>query len=115
MLPNFIYYFQLSKILQTIMTNRERMPCFDPREVMFLTNQWDIIDNEEASSDDETDSGSDKEDQHTQTWNLIQRKLSNGWGWFNVENVFRISLKQVKLYMCMHIFLLPVKVSPRSC
>lgn len=91
-----IHEERLSKILHTIMNNREKMPCFDPREVMFLTNQWDIIDNEEASSDDEEDSGSDKEDQHTQTWNLIQRKLSNGWGWFNVENVFRISLKQVE-------------------
>lgn len=76
------------------MDNRDKMPCFDPREVMFLTNQWDIIDNDDPSSGEDEDSESKSEDQHTQTWNLIQRKLEKGWVGFNVENVFRISLKQ---------------------
>ncbi|XP_063437683.1 uncharacterized protein LOC134718824 isoform X2 [Mytilus trossulus] len=88
-----IHEDRLSKILKTIMDNRENMPCFDPREVMFLTNQWDIIDNDDPVSDE--DSENEEDDQQTQTWKLIQSKLSKGWGWFNVENVFRISLKQV--------------------
>lgn len=76
-----------------IMENRENMPCFDPRDVMFLTNQWDTIDNDDPLSDDEVS-------QLTQTWNFIKEKLDNEWGWLNVENVFRISLKQVN-YLCI--------------
>lgn len=91
-----IHEDRLSKILKTIMDNRENMPCFDPREVMFLTNQWDIIDNDDPLSDDDEDDEIEEDDQQTQTWKLIQSKLSKGWGWFNVENVFRISLKQVE-------------------
>lgn len=70
------------------MDNRENMPCFDPRDVMFLTNQWDTIDNDDEVS------------QLTQTWNFIKEKLNNEWGWLNVENVFRISLKQVN-HLCI--------------
>lgn len=77
------------------MDNRENMPCFDPREVMFLTNQWDIIHNDDPLSDE--DSENEEDDQQTQTWKLIQSKLRKGWGWFNVENVFRISLRQVNI------------------
>lgn len=65
------------------MNNREKMPFFDPSEIMILTNKWDMV-----------YCDSDKEDQ--QIWNVIQRELTNSTGWLNVENVFRVSLKQVK-------------------
>ncbi|XP_052084422.1 uncharacterized protein LOC127721667 [Mytilus californianus] len=91
-----IHEDRLTKIMKTIMNNREKMPCFDPREVMFLTNQWDIIDSQHSSSDDDDEGGErDKEDQHTKTWKVIQTKLEKSWFGFNLENVFRISLKQV--------------------
>lgn len=64
------------------------MPCFDPREIMILTNQWDIVDNEDSSPDEDGD-------EHTKTWKLIQTKFENGWGLFDEENMFRVSLKQV--------------------
>lgn len=88
-----IHENRLSKIMKTIMNNRNKMPCFDPREVIFLTNQWDIIDNDQVSSDEDHESDLD---QHKQTWNFIQSKLKKAWGYLNVENVFRISLKQVE-------------------
>ncbi|VDI56812.1 Hypothetical predicted protein, partial [Mytilus galloprovincialis] len=115
---------RLSKILKSIIDNREKMPCFDPRQVLILTSQWDIVDNNDSSSDeydtssdddfisshhnditsDENEISSDKDDirksekenQHTKTWNKIIENLESSWGWFDVENVFRVSLKQVK-------------------
>ncbi|CAG2218756.1 unnamed protein product [Mytilus edulis] len=71
------------------------MPCFDPREVMFITNQWDIIEKYEHSSDDEDDENSIKDDQHAITWNKIQDKLKKEWDYYDVNNVFRVSLKQI--------------------
>ncbi|XP_052085101.1 uncharacterized protein in xynA 3'region-like [Mytilus californianus] len=50
-----IHEDRLLKILKTIMENREEMPCFDPREVMILTNQWDCIQNDDSSSDEDED------------------------------------------------------------
>lgn len=81
------------------MENRDTMPCFDPREAMFLTNQWDIIENDNSSSDEDNDGKTEREDQHTQTWKLIQRKLENGWGLIDAENVFRVSLKEVNTFV----------------
>lgn len=70
------------------MNNREKMPFFDPSEIMILTNKWDLVHYDDVHSD------SDKE--YQQAWNFIQRGLTNRTGWLNVENVFRVSLKQVK-------------------
>lgn len=63
------------------------MPCFEPDEVIFLTNQWDIIKN--------TKEDGDEEDQHTKTWSKIQSKLEEGWPGFRNDRLFKISLKQV--------------------
>lgn len=92
------------------------MPCFDPRQVLILTSQWDIVDNNDSSSDEDDNSSDDissdeneissdkddmgkseKENQHTKTWNKIIENLESSWGWFDVENVFRVSLKQVNI------------------
>lgn len=83
-MPSFI---QLLKILKTVIEKRKEMPCFEPEEVIFLTNQWDIIKN--------TKEDGDKEDQHTITWNKIQSKLEEGWPSFHTDRLFKISLKQV--------------------
>lgn len=64
------------------------MPCFDPRDALFLTTQWDAIDNDEASSDED-------EDQHTEIWNFIQTELCKILN--TSTNIFRTSLKQVNI------------------
>lgn len=81
---------RILKILKTIMENRRKMPCFDPRDVMFLTNKWDIVESDSDDEDDKTnETGQDK------TWTLIRNKLDNGWGSLEHNNLFRVSLKQV--------------------
>ncbi|CAC5380073.1 unnamed protein product [Mytilus coruscus] len=70
-----IHENKLLKFLKTIMDNREKMPCFDPREVMFLTNWWDLIENDDSSSDEDDDDICKIDVQHTMTWKLIQRKF----------------------------------------
>ncbi|XP_071138510.1 bacterial dynamin-like protein [Mytilus edulis] len=111
-----IHENRFSKILKSIIDNREKMPCFDPRQVLILTSQWDIVDNNDSSSDEDDNSSDDissdeneissdkddmgkseKENQHTKTWNKIIENLESSWGWFDVENVFRVSLKQVNI------------------
>ncbi|CAC5373772.1 unnamed protein product [Mytilus coruscus] len=75
-----IHENKLLKFLKTIMDNREKMPCFDPREVLFLTNQWDLIENYDSSSEVDDDNFWEKNDQHTQTWlekGLITISLPN--------------------------------------
>lgn len=76
------------RILKTVIEKQKEMPCFEPEDVIFLTNQWDIIDNIEEDGDEE--------DQHTKTWNKIQYKLKKGWPCFHADRIFKISLKQVK-------------------
>lgn len=90
------------------MDNREKMPCFDPREVMFLTNQWDAIKNVVPLSDEDDADDFEKVDTHTQTWNYIKRELRKHWGCINVDNIFRISLEQV------NILYLLATISPNS-
>lgn len=66
------------------------MPCFDPKEVMFLTNQWDIINNIKEDGDEE--------DQHTKTWNKIKIKLEEYWPGVCTDQLYRISLIQVEKF-----------------
>lgn len=63
------------------------MPCFDPREVIFLTNKWDAIKKEDTVGVNE----------HEKTWNAIIKKLKNEWAYLTEENVFKVSLEQVKI------------------
>lgn len=75
------------------MDNRSKMPCFNPEDVMFLTNKWDIIEPKEYSSTDEEDN-TEKENQHTETFRSINMKLKMGWPHINPKNIFRISIRQ---------------------
>lgn len=91
------HYLQLSRIMKTILDNRVKMPCFDPSDVLFLTNQWDCIDNEEHSSEEENE--------HTRTWKEIKNKLNNGWVKMKDDHLFQISLKQVSnMYILRVVF-----------
>lgn len=79
---------RILKILRTIVENRDKMPCFDPGEAIFLTNKWDSIENDQESDEDEEDSIS-------QTWTSIKDKLEKCWPSVQPEKIFRISLKEV--------------------
>lgn len=74
------------KIFKEVLQNLDKMPCFDPKEVIFLTNKWDIIEKEDSVGVNE----------HEKTWKTIIGKLKNEWTFMNEENVFKVSLKQVQ-------------------
>lgn len=74
------------------------MPCFNPEDVIFITNKWDslkINDNGEDSSDD---------DEETTVWEKIKSTLKEKWPSLKEENIFRMNLKDVNLaflkYIC---------------
>lgn len=72
----------------------ENMPCFDPREVFFLTNQWDIVEN-----DDDDEANNEKSDNtESRTWKLILYKLQKGWPGVNEQKIYKTSLKQVNIF-----------------
>lgn len=71
-----------------MLEDQKEMPCFELEDVIFLTHQWDVIENIKGDGDEA--------DQHTKTWNKIQSKLDEGWPGFNTDRLFKISLKQVQ-------------------
>ncbi|XP_062589290.1 uncharacterized protein LOC134250941 [Saccostrea cucullata] len=83
--------WRLLEILRSINENREKMPCFDHKEVLFVTNQWDIVDDDTDEDDEEENSESGKQ----RTWIIMKEKLSEGWPEINEANIFRVTLKQV--------------------
>ncbi|VDI26833.1 Hypothetical predicted protein, partial [Mytilus galloprovincialis] len=79
------------RIFKNILDNMENMPCFDPHEVFFLTNQWDIVEN-----DDDDEAHIEKSDNpESRTWRLILSKLRKWWPGVNEQKVYQTSLKQV--------------------
>nr|XP_022336257.1 transmembrane GTPase Marf-like [Crassostrea virginica] len=80
---------RLPVILRSLVTMmiQNEMPCFDPRDVLFITNKWDVIPKKE-----ENDSS---EDEETKTWETLNRDLKRNWIAVKEENIFKLSLKDV--------------------
>ena len=66
----------------------DEMPCFDLNDVIFITNKWDAINQEESDSDEE--------DEVTRTWEKTLSDIKSAWPNVNERNIFRMSLKEVK-------------------
>lgn len=64
------------------------MPCFDPKDVIFVTNKWDTIYSD--SDDDE-----ENEVEINRTWRTLKSTLMNEWPDVQEENIFKISLSKV--------------------
>lgn len=62
------------------------MPCFDPRNVIFITNKWDTLFSEDDSSD---------EDEETKTWNTLKTDIKRRWPSVREELIFKMNLKDV--------------------
>lgn len=71
----------------------EKMPCFDPHEVFFLTNQWDIVENDDDDEAYNEKSGNPE----SRTWKLVLSKLRKGWPGVNEQKIYQTSLKQVNI------------------
>ena len=65
------------------------MPCFDPANVLFITNKWDLIKKEK----DESDSSDD--DEVTQTWESLLYNIKQLWPAVKEEHIFKMSLDEV--------------------
>lgn len=64
------------------------MPCFDPKDVIFVTNKWDTIYSD--SDDDE-----ENEVEINRTWRTLKSTLMNEWPDVQEENIFKLSLSKV--------------------
>lgn len=80
------------KILKVVVKNEEKMPHFNLKDVMFLTNKWDSVESDNDSSDDEEEKDEKGKDG---TYNYIMKSLSQEWPGVSNDNVFQVSLKLV--------------------
>lgn len=63
------------------------MPCFNPENVIFITNKWDAIVNYEDDSSDEDD--------ETITWNTLKDDIKRIWPSVKEELIFKMNLREV--------------------
>lgn len=66
------------------------MPCFDPEDVIFITNKWDTIHVDDSESSDENDK--------TRTWKDLKEAIKDQWPKVKEDNIFRMNLKQVRIF-----------------
>ncbi|XP_061180762.1 uncharacterized protein LOC133189405 [Saccostrea echinata] len=78
---------RLPHILRSIIQLQveDEMPCFDPGEVIFITNKWDNIGKEEDSSDND----------EKNTWEELKKEIKTSWPSVKEENIFKMSLIKV--------------------
>lgn len=64
------------------------MPCFDPEDVIFITNKWDSLPKVYDSSDD-------SEDEDTVVWRTLNSDIRATWEQVKDENIFKLNLIEV--------------------
>lgn len=69
------------------------MPCFDPKDVIFITNKWDSL----GHSNDESDEDSSDEHEVTETWNALQIMIRKKWPAVKEDHIFKLNLKMVNI------------------
>lgn len=73
------------------------MPCFDPADVLFLTNKWDIA-TKGSTNDDSSD-----EDGEVGIWTELKSDIRQCWRPVKEENIYKLSLTEV--YICVYIII----------
>lgn len=63
------------------------MPCFDPEDVIFITNKWDNIKIDEDVGD--------LEEEISNTWESIISEINTCWPVVKQEHIFRMNLLDV--------------------
>lgn len=79
----------MNAILELQMDNE--MPCFDCKNVIFITNKWDTI------YGDENDSSED--DQEIKTWKVLLPAIKEQWPLVEEDNIFKMNLKDVSIFV----------------
>ena len=70
---------------------KDDMPCFDPKDVIFITNKWDTLCKAAVENSDDSDS----EDEATTVWASVKSDIKDSWMHVKDENIFKLSLKDV--------------------
>ncbi|XP_062596538.1 uncharacterized protein in xynA 3'region-like, partial [Saccostrea cucullata] len=78
---------RLPEILNSIrdLQIENEMPCFDPREVLFITNKWDTL----SSGSDDCNDDAEREN----TWQDLLKDIKEILPDVKEENIFRLNLK----------------------
>lgn len=78
------------------------MPSFNPKNVVFITNKWDLV-RKQIDSSDEDSSDSDNEEE-TEIWEKLKMDIKHKWPYVAKENIFKMILKDVIiLFSCQKI------------
>lgn len=80
--------FQLPALLESIETLKKenKMPCFDPENVIFITNKWDSI-----------RSQLDVEREKEKVWENIKKDIKRKWKYVKEEHIFRMNCIDVSM------------------
>lgn len=62
------------------------MPCFDPEDVIFITNKWDCI-----------RSQLDVEKEKEKVWEKTKRDIKRKWEFVKEEHIFRMNCLDVSI------------------
>lgn len=83
------FKFQLPKILTSIafLQLQSEMPCFDPDDVIFITNKWDNIKIDEDVGD--------LDEEISNTWESIISEIKTCWPAVKQEHIFKMNLLDV--------------------
>lgn len=70
------------------------MPCFNPENVVFITNKWDLVKKQLDSSDE------DKSDEEEESGilNKIKMDIKKKWPLVRERNIIQMILKDVIIY-----------------
>lgn len=81
-----VLIFQLPEILKSIVLLQmdNEMPCFDPQDVIFITNKWDTIESNAEGSDE----NSSDDDDVTKTWETLKATIKQNWPSVKEENIY---------------------------
>lgn len=69
------------------------MPCFNPENVIFITNKWDSL------NTNNTDEDSSDDNEETKVWENIKSNVKQRWPSLREENIFKMNLKDVMFYI----------------
>lgn len=78
------------------------MPCFDPKDVIFITNKWDCLENKADGSDEDS-----SDDEETKTWNALKPMIKKIWESVDENHIFKLNLREVIQYIDSILFRIP--------
>lgn len=84
----YVCMFQLPSLLESIkkLRNKNEMPCFDPEDVIFITNKWDCI-----------RSQLDVEKEKEKVWEKTKRDIKRKWEFVKEEHIFKMNCLDVSI------------------